>query len=47
MWKVVNSRNQDTMRFDEAATAMAVFEIMKRDGYCVRLVTPCNVTVNS
>lgn len=46
MWKVRNAKNQDTMRFDEAAVAMAVFEIMKREGYAVCLVSPDGTTVN-
>ena len=47
MWKVQNSKNQDAMRFDEAATAVAVFEIMKREGYRVVLVSPDGTVVNN
>lgn len=47
MWKVRNSKNQDTMRFDDAETAKAVFDIMKREGYRVFLVAPDGTTVNS
>lgn len=47
MWTVRNSKNQDAMRFDEAATAMAVFEIMKREGYRCLLISPDGTIVNS
>lgn len=47
MWKVQNTKNGDVMRFDEASTAKAVFEIMQRDGYRCFLVSPDGTVVNS
>lgn len=46
LWKVVNSKNQDSMCFDEASTAVEVFEIMKKEGYQVSLIAPDGTTVN-
>lgn len=46
MWTLRNTKNKDEMRFDEAATCMAVFEIMKRDGYRMSVIAPDGTTVN-
>lgn len=46
MWRVTNTKNKDTMRFDEACTALTVFELMRREGYHVNLIAPCGTVVN-
>ena len=46
MWKLQNTKNGDTLRFDEASTAAAVFEIMKRDGYHCFVIAPDGAVVN-
>jgi hypothetical protein len=46
MWKLRNAKNGDTFRFDEASTCMAVFEIMKREGYSLSVVSPDGTVVN-
>lgn len=47
MWTVENYKNKDKMRFDEAALALAVFELMKKEGYYVFLRSPDGTIVNN
>lgn len=47
MWVVENYKNRDKMRFDSAAEALAVFDLMKSYGYHLFLKTPCGTVVNS
>lgn len=45
MWKLRNIKNGDEIRFDDASTCVAVFDIMKRDGYAVVIIEPNGITV--
>lgn len=46
MWTLSNTRNGDKIRFDEGDLCMAVFDLMKREGYRVSVTSPDGTIVN-
>ena len=45
MWTLRNMKNGDVMRFDDASVCIAVFNLMKREGYSMSVLSPDGTTI--